>query len=602
MLDIWVIGSVVALATLGTIIGLLAPRALGVATPPGFGKGRYVGGLPVVLATLCPLLNPGVPLTAADLVIPVGVCLAAVLGLLRDLHLVRRTTGLLVLTLGALGLATWNHGFAADWMWFVEGFWPPVVILSLLAASLVFEMPLLLTAVSGVTFLLFFPTQQATPPWAVLFTLPLLMVPLAMLVMWFVFGRMRQLGHSGLFALSALLAGVSLLGRSKTLLLFGLLVPAMATLFPVVAVCVLIIASFLGNELYQDGAVAGGGRPPGPRSRVWTLQRESVVLYTTLIFLAGNFVVLLDVVDAPWWAWISLIVLLAGTVAGFWRTFARRAPRREGGAGGGRVRILGVAVDPVTPEEVLERLAGWLAGPAGFFHLVTADSLAVLRAREDPLFAKVLEQAALVVPDGAGLVWAADFLGTPVPGRVPGVAMVQEICQRAAREGWPVFFLGARPGVAQAAADTLTARFPGLRVVGVRHGFFPAGGSEEDEALASVRAARPAIVFVAMGVPRQEAVIDRLRARPGLDHPVVAIGVGGSFDVLSGQIPRAPVWMQRFALEWLFRLWQEPARLDRIARIPGFVVQVLRAKWRSGQESGSSRRDGKTGTVGPRPA
>jgi N-acetylglucosaminyldiphosphoundecaprenol N-acetyl-beta-D-mannosaminyltransferase len=602
VLDIWVIGSVIALSTLGTIIGLLAPRALGLATPPEYGKGRYVGGLPVVLATLCPLLHPGVPLTTADLAIPVGVCLAAGLGLARDLRRLRRTTGLIILTLCSLGWATWNHGFATSWMWFIEGFWPPVVVLSLLAASLVYEMPLLLTAVSGLTFLLFFPTQMATPPWAVLFTLPLLLVPSAMLVMWFGFGRMRQLGHSGLFALSALLAGVSLLGRSKTLLLFGLLVPAMATLFPVAAVCALIIASFLGNELYQEGAAGGGSRAAGSRTRVWTLQRESVVLYTTLVFLAGNFVVLLGVVDAPWWAWLFLAVLLAGTVAGFWRTFARRAPRSANGAVGGRVRILGVAIDPVTPDEVLDRLAGWLAGPPGFYHLVTADSLAVRRAREDPAFARLLEQAALTVPDGAGLVWAADFLGTPVPGRVPGVAMVQEICQRAARQGWPVYFLGARPGVAQAAAAALAARFPGLTVAGVQHGFFPAGGPEEEAVLAAVRAARPAIVFVAMGVPRQEEFIDRLRARPGLDHPLVAIGVGGSFDVLSGQIPRAPVLMQRFALEWLFRLWQEPARLDRIARIPGFVVQVLRAKWRSDQRLPSSRRAAAARSADSRPA
>ncbi|NLI76576.1 MAG: WecB/TagA/CpsF family glycosyltransferase [Candidatus Riflebacteria bacterium] len=248
-----------------------------------------------------------------------------------------------------------------------------------------------------------------------------------------------------------------------------------------------------------------------------------------------------------------------------------------------QVRILGVAIDPVTPDRVPDRIAAWLAGPPAFHHVVTADSLAVLRARRDPGFARLLEKASLTVPDGAGIVWAADFLGSPLPGRVPGVALVQDLSARAAREGWPVFFLGARPGVAQAAADTLAARFAGLRVAGVRHGYFPAGSAEEREVLDQVRQAGPSIVFVAMGVPRQEEFIDLLRE--GEWHrPVVAIGVGGSFDVLSGQVPRAPVLMQRFALEWLFRLWKEPSRLDRIARIPGFVIQVLRAKWRSGQK------------------
>ncbi len=575
MLDLWVIGAVIALATLGTLLGLLAPRYLGGAAPPGFPRGRYVGGLPILLATLLPLLNPGVPLTLPDLAIPVAVCLAAGLGLLRDLRLLRRTTALLVLIAFYLALATFGGGDPAWTTWAIEACWPPIVILSLLPASLVFEMPLLLAAVSGVTFLLFFPTQLSTPPWAALFTFPLILPPLAMLGLWFGLGKMRHLGHSGLFALGALLAGVSLLGRSKTLLLFGLLVPAMATLFPVAAVCALIVASYLGNELYQNDPAGRQG------NRSWTLTRESVVLHSTLVFLAANFVVLLWVVSAPGWAWLSLLVLLAGTVAGFWRTFARRVPRRD--ISRERVRILGVAIDPVSPDLVPDRIAAWLAGPPAFHHVVTADSLAVLRARRDPAFARLLEKASLTVPDGAGIVWAADFLGSPLPGRVPGVALVQDLSARAAREGWPVFFLGARPGIARAAADTLAGRFPGLRVAGARHGYFAAGSAEERQALSEVRQAGPALVFVAMGVPRQEEFINLLR-EGAWNRPVVAIGVGGSFDVLSGQVPRAPVLMQRFALEWLFRLWKEPSRLDRIARIPGFVVQVLRAKWRSGQK------------------
>ena len=209
------------------------------------------------------------------------------------------------------------------------------------------------------------------------------------------------------------------------------------------------------------------------------------------------------------------------------------------------------------------------------FHIVTADSLALVRAGEDERFRNSMRRAALVVPDGAGVVWAADFLGTPLPGRVPGVALVSQICETAGKTGWKVFFIGGKPGIAEQAAGLLQKEH-GVTVCGIEHGYFTPDSVEEETVLERIATAHPDIIFVALGVPRQEFFIARLRncLKRG-----VAIGVGGSFDVISQTLPRAPYWMQRFGIEWLFRLWLEPRRFMRMLGIPLFVLQILRHKW-----------------------
>ncbi|MEW5763105.1 MAG: WecB/TagA/CpsF family glycosyltransferase [Bacillota bacterium] len=234
-----------------------------------------------------------------------------------------------------------------------------------------------------------------------------------------------------------------------------------------------------------------------------------------------------------------------------------------------RITLLGAPVDAVTLEEAVERVAA-LVRAGGAHQVLTLNPEYVYRALREPVLLEIAHSASLVTADGIGIVWAARVLGEPLPERVTGIDLVLALAARAPREKWRVFLLGARPGVAQQAAANLAARFPGLDVAGTHHGYFTS--REETGVLARIRAARPDILFVGLGAPKQEMWIARhLRA---LGVPV-AVGVGGSFDVLAGRVKRAPAFLRRLHLEWLGRLLYEPRRWRRMLVLPKFAGVVL---------------------------
>lgn len=238
------------------------------------------------------------------------------------------------------------------------------------------------------------------------------------------------------------------------------------------------------------------------------------------------------------------------------------------------VSLLGIRVTRLTNAEALECLERFIE--SGRPHLVvTADSSGVVVARRDEEFRRIVNSADLVTADSAGIVWAARRLGQPLPERVSGCDLAERLCALAAQRGYSVFFYGAAPGVAEAAATNMQARYPGLRVAGTSHGFL---SPPEQEALVErIRAARPDILLVALGIPRQEKWIHAHRERLGVP---VMIGVGGSFDVFSGRVRRAPLWMQRHGLEWIYRLASNPRKLAKVATLPRFVWMVLRERRR----------------------
>jgi len=201
--------------------------------------------------------------------------------------------------------------------------------------------------------------------------------------------------------------------------------------------------------------------------------------------------------------------------------------------------------------------------------VVTANPEMVMKARTDPLFMEILQRADLVVPDGIGVVWAGAKLGQPFPERIPGIELAEGLLARAAAKGYRIFLLGSAPGVADQAAAKLQERWPGLRVVGTHHGFFQ--GPEEEQVLERLKELRPDILLAALGVPRQEKWLAAHLAE--LRIPV-AVGVGGSFDVWAGVDKRAPEWLRKLNLEWLYRLVRQPWRIRRMAVLPVFVLTV----------------------------
>lgn len=233
---------------------------------------------------------------------------------------------------------------------------------------------------------------------------------------------------------------------------------------------------------------------------------------------------------------------------------------------------MGAVIDPLTLGQTVDRVAD-LITTGGAHQVITLNPEYLFRAQSEKHLLDIVRHASLVTPDGVGILWAARVHGYNLPERVTGIDLMLELSKRAAAEGWRVFLLGGKPGVAEDAASRLTVHFPGLSVAGTYHGYFTA--EEETAVLGKINAAEPHILFVGLGAPKQEEWIynhNRLLNVP------VAVGVGGSFDVLSGRVKRAPAWMRRLGLEWLGRLIREPRRWRRMLVLPLFAFLVLRTR------------------------
>lgn len=237
-----------------------------------------------------------------------------------------------------------------------------------------------------------------------------------------------------------------------------------------------------------------------------------------------------------------------------------------------RVEILGVKVDAVTMSQAVERVISLVeAGKPSM--VATANAEMLLNATHDAELKKILNAASLVVPDGAGTVWAARHLGKFMPERVAGADLVQELMKIAPAHGFKFFLFGAAPGIADKAKAKAETLYPGIKIVGTRNGYFKA--EDEPDIIAQIKSSRPDILLAALGVPKQEKWL--FKHKDELKVPV-SIGVGGTFDVMAGVVKRAPLWMQKARLEWLFRAMLQPSRSGRLLALPKFVWKVHQQK------------------------
>ena len=221
------------------------------------------------------------------------------------------------------------------------------------------------------------------------------------------------------------------------------------------------------------------------------------------------------------------------------------------------VEILGCHVHNLTMEETLQRISAFVRSGVPHQHVVVNVDK-VVKAARDPQLRKIINNCDLINVDGMPIVWASKLLGTPLKERVTGVDLFEALLGRAAAEGWRVYFLGATSEVVQAVAARATRDHPGLSVAGLRDGYWP---SSDDAAVAEeIGKAAPHLLFVAISSPRKEQF---LGANGGAMKIPFAMGVGGTFDVYSGKVRRAPLWMQRSGLEWFYRFLQEPRRMFR---------------------------------------
>ena len=235
-----------------------------------------------------------------------------------------------------------------------------------------------------------------------------------------------------------------------------------------------------------------------------------------------------------------------------------------------RIDVLGVGFDNVTMGEAVERGMKLLHSD-GMHYVVTPNPEIVEICRENPEANRVINEADLVLPDGIGVIKGAAMLGTPLKERTPGIEFATHLMGRMAEEGLALYLLGAKPGVAELAAQKLTEKYPGLKIAGTHDGYF----KEDAPVVEAIAASGADCVFVCLGAPKQEFWIRKNGPATGAR---LLCGLGGSLDVFAGTVERAPKFWCDHGLEWFYRLCKEPKRIGRMMKLPLFLVHVKQEK------------------------
>ncbi len=237
-----------------------------------------------------------------------------------------------------------------------------------------------------------------------------------------------------------------------------------------------------------------------------------------------------------------------------------------------RISILGVGVDAVTMQTAMQTIESFIEKKTPHI-VVTADASGIVAAQHDQEWMDILTHADLVTPDSIGILWAAKKVGSPLQERVSGVDLVDEICRLSSEKGYRIYFLGAGPGIAELAASKMQLRHPGVNIVGTHDGFF--AREDEPNLVQRISELKPDILFTAMGIPKQEKFIAKHLYEIAAS---VNMGVGGSFDVWSGNVKRAPKMIQKLHLEWLWRTISNPKKWRKAMNLPVFWWKVTTSK------------------------
>lgn len=242
---------------------------------------------------------------------------------------------------------------------------------------------------------------------------------------------------------------------------------------------------------------------------------------------------------------------------------------------GKKISVLGVDFDSITLQEAADSAAAALYGDCARY-VVTPNPEIVELCRKDAELCRIVNDAYLVLPDGIGIVYGAKILGTPIAGRVPGIAFIEAVFDKIKGTDRTVFLLGAAPGVAEAAKEKLEAKYEGLKIVGVHDGYF----DDDEQVLRIVNSCSPDLLVVCLGAPKQEKLMAKWRG--SVDCRLMA-GLGGCLDVFSGKVQRAPEIWQKLGMEWLYRAVRDPKRIKRIIKLPLFIFAAI------GQRFGGKR-------------
>lgn len=236
-----------------------------------------------------------------------------------------------------------------------------------------------------------------------------------------------------------------------------------------------------------------------------------------------------------------------------------------------RIDVLGVGFDNLTMEEAVDRGFA-LVQEDGFHYVVTPNPEIVELCRENLAARNAVNSADLVLPDGIGIIKGAAILGTPLKEKTPGIEFAGYLMARLAKSGKTLYLLGAKPGIAERAAQRLSEQYSGLQIVGTHDGYF----QDDGPVIRAIQESGADVVFVCLGAPKQELWMARNGAATGAH---LLCGLGGSLDVFAGEVQRAPRFWSEHGLEWFYRLCKEPKRLGRVMKLPLFLIHVQKEKY-----------------------
>ncbi len=380
-------------------------------------------------------------------------------------------------------------------------------------------------------------------------------------------------------SISILIGILSIVATSKKIALVSVGMTLGIFLLPVVFFAFLIFYTHIQYKF-------GGGTLAEKPQILWRFTTRSVNIFVIIASLCLNFILMAAILFEGKVLWIagmslfSIVLFLRLAQAIFLK---RRIQYREiFFPSQDHIVLFGTRIFRGKRERAVELIRELLKKPfRHMHHLVTPDALCLYRTVQDSEFARILNQAWLAIPDGAGVLWTSIFLKErPILERIPGVEFVHDLLRVAEEEALSVYILGAREEILQAALEKLREQHPGLQIAGTRNGYFKT--HDEASIIARINDSKAGILLVAMGVPRQEEFLDRHRDQLKVK---LGVGIGGSLDVISGKIIRCPKIIQDFGLEWLWRTLKEPWRLTRVWQLPFYILKVLQEKLTIGDQT-----------------
>ncbi|MDP4152339.1 MAG: WecB/TagA/CpsF family glycosyltransferase [Bacillota bacterium] len=239
-----------------------------------------------------------------------------------------------------------------------------------------------------------------------------------------------------------------------------------------------------------------------------------------------------------------------------------------------KINVAGLLVGNVTMSEAVDAVIKFAQDRTQPSVVVTPNAEIAKDALDNNEFLQTLNKADMIVPDGAGIVLAAKILGTPLKCKVAGCDLAAALLPELEKNGLSLFLFGSEPGVAEKAADNIKAKCPKLNICGTLNGFF----KSDDDVIPTISAAKPDVLFVCLGAPKQEHFMFNNRDR--LDVGVM-LGLGGTVNVMAGTAQRAPEFFVKMNLEWFYRLLKEPKRFKRMLKLPAYIIEVNKMKNRN---------------------